>query len=108
MNRFWPIATGLGSAGAAVVPVVRLLHEVIQGFCMGYGWDLLSPFIEFDSDRELTERSGWVAVLAFGLYLLFDGRWVIGRILRGLDGTCPKCGYDLKGVKGGVCPECGR
>jgi predicted amidophosphoribosyltransferase len=23
-------------------------------------------------------------------------------------GHCPKCGYDLAGIAGGVCPECGR
>jgi len=24
------------------------------------------------------------------------------------DGTCRKCGYDLRGTTSGICPECGR
>lgn len=55
----------------------------------------------------------FVQLLLFvlGLYLFLGGRWVIGRITRGLSwpggGTCPKCGYDVSAVESARCPECG-
>lgn len=49
---------------------------------------------------------------AGGLYCFLSGRWVIGRLLRGLRDShrCPHCGYDLTGIKPGStrCPECGK
>ena len=27
---------------------------------------------------------------------------------RAMPWQCPKCGYDLRGLDGGVCPECGE
>lgn len=30
-----------------------------------------------------------------------------GRTRRGPDGRCVECGYDLAGLRSGVCPECG-
>jgi hypothetical protein len=46
-----------------------------------------------------------------GLYLFFGGRWVVRRLLMGVDWpgrqTCSKCGYELAGIEGGRCPECG-
>ena len=48
------------------------------------------------------------AALWFGLLTLGLWGW---RSIRGtnrrLQGACVKCGYDLRGVTGGVCPECG-
>ena len=98
---------GLVMAAAAVVPVVTIVHDLVQSFCMGYGISRLSLFVEYDSQQEPLAQGGWLLLLAAGAYLLLDGRWVIGRIMRGLDGTCAHCGYDLKGVKG-ACPECGK
>ena len=46
--------------------------------------------------------------LAFGLYLLLDGRWLQRRITRMERSACPECGYSLSGIeKGERCPECG-
>jgi hypothetical protein len=46
-----------------------------------------------------------------GLYLFFGGKWIVRRLLRGVDWpgrqTCHKCGYELGGIEGGRCPECG-
>jgi len=98
---------GLLMAAAAVVPAVSLVHDLVQSFCMGYGISKLSLFVESDSQQELLAQGGWLVLLAAGTYLLLDGRWVIGRIMRGLDGTCAHCGYDLRGVNG-ACPECGK
>src|SRR6185369_5341829 len=32
----------------------------------------------------------------------------ISGALAGRDVACPKCGYNLRGLKQGQCPECGR
>ncbi len=48
-----------------------------------------------------------VVYCAIGLYTLLGGRWLINRILRGLDASCPSCGYSLRGVNSERCPECG-
>ncbi len=46
-----------------------------------------------------------------GLYLFFGGKWVVRRLLKGVNwpgrSTCHKCGYELAGIEGGRCPECG-
>lgn len=99
----------LGLAAALVsLPVWGwFLHETVQAFCMGQGLSRLSLFVGYDPEQELLNRVGWLALLPIGMYLLMDGRWVIRRALRGLDGTCPGCGYDARGVQGGKCPECG-
>lgn len=49
------------------------------------------------------------ARLVMGLYLFFGGRWVARQITRGLGvaGLCPRCGYDVRGLDTGRCPECG-
>lgn len=98
---------GLILAILALPATLRLVHEVIQSFFMGYGLALLSPFIQHDADEEPLNRIGWPVLFMLGLYLFLSGRWVIGRLLRGLDGTCPRCGYDTTAVTGPRCPECG-
>ncbi len=47
---------------------------------------------------------GVFAVMWAGLLWGFGVLW---RLLRTRDGRCPKCRYDLSGLTGGVCPECG-
>lgn len=44
---------------------------------------------------------------AFGLYLLLRGELIVGLCVRALGSGCGKCGYDLTGLAGGKCPECG-
>jgi len=52
-------------------------------------------------------------VLDVGVYgvlwggLIVGGRAGLRRIWR-REGRCPRCGYDLSGLTGGVCPECGE
>ncbi len=53
-----------------------------------------------------------VDVLVFGLgwsIVVVGPRWIRGRIRVRLSraGRCAKCRYDLSGLSGGVCPECG-
>ncbi|QKK09000.1 MAG: hypothetical protein HND58_13070 [Planctomycetota bacterium] len=47
-----------------------------------------------------------VLLFLFGLYCLLGGRWLLRRMLRGLDGTCPGCGHPLPD-SGTRCTECG-
>jgi hypothetical protein len=48
-----------------------------------------------------------VAWFTLGFYLFAKGRWVFSRLFRGLGTNCFRCGYDLAGIPGGKCPECG-
>ncbi len=53
-----------------------------------------------------------VDVLVFGLgwsVVMVGPRWIRGRIRVRLSraGRCATCRYDLSGLSGGVCPECG-
>lgn len=41
-----------------------------------------------------------------GWYLLFRGEWVIARVLGEVNGRCARCGYDIRDIKSGACPEC--
>jgi hypothetical protein len=42
-----------------------------------------------------------------GLYMLFGGGWIVRQVERRSAMVCPVCGYDLKGLSGETCPECG-
>lgn len=87
--------------------VVCIAHDVFQQFMMGNGWGRLSPFIEYDREREAMGYLGWFLLAAAGTYMFLDGGWVVARLTRGLAGACAHCGYDLRGAPGAVCPECG-
>ena len=42
------------------------------------------------------------------LWLLTLGPFTARRMIRRKRGHCIKCGYDLRGTSGAVCPECGK
>lgn len=45
---------------------------------------------------------------AFGLYLVFGGKWIVNKCIPSNRPYCPECGYDLShGAKAVNCPECG-
>lgn len=74
------------------------------------------------SDLRLAQAPGWsdttnpasmvrVRTLAVPLW---PGAWVLGLFAlacwwfdRNPAGHCARCGYDLRGIKDGTCPECG-
>ena len=49
---------------------------------------------------------GTLLQAGFGLYLLFGARGLVKYCLASVGG-CPECGYDLTGLQGDRCPECG-
>ena len=81
---------------------------------------LASVFIELVGARPGLPRGGWDPLLvnlpslvgygvqtAIGYYLLVRGALLIEHCLRGVRGRCAACGYNLKGITGPECPECG-
>lgn len=46
-------------------------------------------------------------MLGLGLYLLFGGKWLVRKSLKGLAGQCVMCGYAIEGNLADRCPECG-
>lgn len=68
--------------------------------------DLLSASGAELSVRILREIQS-LSMFAIGLYLLFGGKWLIRRCLRGLGNQCVMCGYPTSQIKDGRCPECG-
>jgi hypothetical protein len=97
--RFIGLVLVLWTVGGVVAIVLRIVFLAATG----HGADAVGAFAPRDAER--------TAVFALGLYLFLSGRWVIGRLTRGLawpgGGTCHKCGYDLTGVDSSRCPECG-
>jgi hypothetical protein len=45
--------------------------------------------------------------VAFGLYLLFGGKWLVNKCIPSNRPYCPECGYDLSKSSDASCPECG-
>jgi len=74
-------------------------------------WDLTAFLPSFDRAMfyglNANHVGGSIVCTSLGWYLLFRGRRVLVWIVRGLGDECTSCGYDLTGVKGGKCPECG-
>lgn len=48
-----------------------------------------------------------IAYLAAGLYLFFGGAWIANLAIPSNRRYCPECAYELRGLRGLNCPECG-
>lgn len=50
---------------------------------------------------------GPLVQLGLGIYLFFGGKWIVDMAIPGNRPYCHECGYDLTGVVGNICNECG-
>lgn len=74
-------------------------------FWLNVEW--LWPFSSYDADA--LDDLGKLLRFAMAMVMMFFAGWV-SRLVMGrirVEGQCPKCGYDVKGVAG-KCPECGE
>ena len=102
-----------------VRPAMRLIGVLLIGLALPSTVHSLVNFVDriVSSDDWRWDRQNLFAWLAWGLsvglqfllgmYLLFGGRSVLRWCLRGVDSCCLRCGYELEGVRGDKCPECG-
>ncbi len=76
---------------------------------------LVFPFYVIGVVMIASKGLGWSAQLDLAMYTAIAGAAVFVVVLplrfrpieRPKAGTCIECGYDLKGLRGDVCPECG-
>jgi hypothetical protein len=69
-------------------------------------WMLFSP----GRNGSYLSEIAVLAQLAIAVYMLLGGKRLVRFLLRGLPGVpglCERCGYDIAGLEGGRCPECG-
>lgn len=104
---------------------IRLIGILIAGLCLSQAWhaahntffnrvwfglytDWLWPFTSYDS--EALDDLGHLIQFGLAMTLIFAAGPISRLVMRGiahLPGQCGKCGYDIRGVSGGACPECG-
>jgi hypothetical protein len=88
-------------------------RNAIFGFVLAVGGALIAIIQaseQKDDARFVAGLAGWTLFAVGLLYLsVFVRRAWQGRIrrLRERRGLCTGCGYDLRGLEGGRCPECG-
>ncbi len=114
MNPVPLVTIGVRALGLILVllnldSIGRLIATALHPLVYAGSVSLLAHLL--DETYRNTPEFMRLALLALGLYLFLSGRWVIGRLTRGLSwpggGTCPKCGYDITGIDSARCPECG-
>ena len=84
-------------------PISALLGQEISLFRVRdstFGWVLSNTL------WNLLEFLPSLILLALALHLMLGGRWLIRRMLRGLDNTCPACAHPFPD-EGRRCTECG-
>ena len=52
-------------------------------------------------------RFASVVPMLIGFYMVLGGGWIVRQVERRSATVCRACGYDLKGLSGETCPECG-
>ena len=84
-----------GLVRVAVIALDESMNYGYTGFWRAQHW----PY----ALQPLSEQG---VLIAFGLYLLFGGKWLLNRCVP-IDKFCSECGYNISKVKSGRCPECG-
>jgi hypothetical protein len=96
---------GFGLLAWGLPGLAALLVDLLSGTLFS-GWGLLGS-----TQVALNDTGNVLAVgrVALGCYLFFGGKWVARQVTRGLGapGMCAACGYDVRGIESGRCPECG-
>lgn len=99
---------GLVLTGLALPGAISTIGEHLFQFSVNSLGHYFTYYLKRDAFH--AADIGTLAQLGLGLYLLFAGKWVIRRVLRGIGtpGLCPHCGYDVRGLDTARCPECGK
>ncbi len=99
---------GLLLIGLAISPLLQGAGMVVAmlgsagPFSMGaFGSDMWMMILY------LGAPAGALLQFMIGLNLLLGGKWLVERCRRDMIGRCGLCGYDIKGLRVPVCPECG-
>jgi len=87
-----------------VVPFIAFMRWI------GWRWRAILENLEGSSHFGMSANVVVMALASLGLgwYLLFRGRRVHAWLMAGLGDECGRCGYNLRGITGGTCPECGE
>ncbi|MEO0483172.1 MAG: hypothetical protein AAF138_06070 [Planctomycetota bacterium] len=97
-----------------VIRVIGLIGTLILGwFWLQFAFHFIKFLLNPGSPGVSLVGSQLVGLLVYVLptalfvYMFCSGRWIVDRIFSGLARGCPSCGYDTRGIRGSVCPECG-
>lgn len=108
-------AIGVMLVAFAIPGIVSGLIMIIDASIRGEQWTLASPYSNVISGGYMSRVLLVAAVqsvpaltqLAIGLYLFFDGAWIINKAIPSNRPYCHDCGYDLSQSHNTRCPECG-
>lgn len=101
---------------------VRLIGLLIVGLTLSQAWhaahcivieriwlrsyiNWLWPFSNYD--QTALDDLGHMMQFTFGLVLVVGAGFVSRLLGARTPGLCSACGYELRGLTSGVCPECG-
>jgi hypothetical protein len=113
-----PTKTGIATVGEGFLLLYWFDRPPIAGAASGHSFTLTSrsqmssAFLGFKWSFERRERPGGVAYIiplwAIGapVALVTGLAWLRRSAVR--RGSCPKCGYDIRGLTHAACPKCGR
>ena len=101
---------------------LKAIGILLLGFSVPQLVEMAALAVWLSSERSLSGRAGWTGYewlyslgqpiggtvqVAFALYLLFGGKWIVDRCIPSNRAYCPECGYDLSSSGGDRCVECG-
>ncbi|MCP3979020.1 MAG: hypothetical protein GY716_06765 [bacterium] len=87
-----------------VVGLAGGIDQVVRA--PSFGLNNFDHLIQSDWHVDWPYQYGFTAYLVVGLVLLIGASRIARWLLRPLR-VCPQCGYDVRGIESGKCPECG-